>query len=58
MIILIFNAGDPAKDLEHERQFQQSTFIVPEVIKRFLVEFQRYINEGNLYEIQRAYENE
>ncbi|XP_064619382.1 eukaryotic translation initiation factor 3 subunit L-like [Lineus longissimus] len=52
------HSGDPAKDLEHERQFQQSTFIVPEVIKRFLVEFQRYINEGNLYEIQRAYEND
>uniref|UniRef100_T1IYX3 Eukaryotic translation initiation factor 3 subunit L n=1 Tax=Strigamia maritima TaxID=126957 RepID=T1IYX3_STRMM len=48
------HSGDPRQDLEYERQYQ---FSVPEVVKSFLVYFRKVINEGNLFEIQNAYEN-
>ncbi|XP_023931619.1 eukaryotic translation initiation factor 3 subunit L-like, partial [Lingula anatina] len=51
------HTGDPRQDLEYERQYQQSTYIVPEVIKNFLVYFQKCVHEQNLFEIQNAYEN-
>ncbi|XP_067671380.1 eukaryotic translation initiation factor 3 subunit L-like isoform X1 [Haliotis asinina] len=50
------HTGDPRQDLEYERQYQQS-YIVPELIKNFLVHFQKCINDCNLYEIQNAYES-
>ena len=49
--------GDPRLDQEYEQRYQQTSYIVPEVIKNFLVQFQKVINEQNLYEIQNAYEN-
>lgn len=53
------HTGDPRQDLEYERAHQQqsSSFIVPEIIKNFLTYFQKCINDGNLFEIQNAYEN-
>ncbi|ESP03793.1 hypothetical protein LOTGIDRAFT_69442, partial [Lottia gigantea] len=50
-------SGDPQQDLEYERQYHSSSFIVPEVIKTFLLKFQGHILDQNLYEIQDAYEN-
>ena len=49
-------AGDPRQDMEYERQYQ-SSYIVPEVIKNFLVFFQKSINEQVLAEVQNCYEN-
>lgn len=49
--------GDPHQDIEYERQYQQSTYIVPDIIKSFLTYFQKSITEQNVYEIQNAYEN-
>ncbi|XP_074647288.1 eukaryotic translation initiation factor 3 subunit L-like [Tubulanus polymorphus] len=40
------------------RDDRHQSYIIPEVIKRFLTDFQRCINEGNLYEIQKAYETD
>ncbi|XP_064594734.1 eukaryotic translation initiation factor 3 subunit L-like [Liolophura sinensis] len=51
------HTGDPRQDLEYERQYQQQTYIVPEVIKNFLTYFQKCIKEQNLFEIQHSYEN-
>ncbi|XP_052069972.1 eukaryotic translation initiation factor 3 subunit L-like [Mytilus californianus] len=53
------HTGDPRQDLEYERQYAQQTssYIVPDVIKNFLMVFQKAINDQNLYEIQNAYEN-
>ncbi|KAK6169059.1 hypothetical protein SNE40_020183 [Patella caerulea] len=51
------HTGDPQQDLEYERQYHSSSFIVPEVIKNFLLKFQGHILDQNLYEIQDAYEN-
>ena len=48
--------GDPRQDMEYERQFQ-SSYIVPEVIKNFLIFFQKSINEQVLFEVQNCYEN-
>ncbi|CAG2221141.1 EIF3L [Mytilus edulis] len=55
----IIYKGDPRQDLEYERQYAQQTpsYIVPDVIKNFLMVFQKAINDQNLYEIQNAYEN-
>ena len=50
--------GDPRQDLEYERQYaQQTSYIVPDVIKNFLLVFQKAVNDQNLFEIQNAYEN-
>ncbi|KAJ8319066.1 hypothetical protein KUTeg_004157, partial [Tegillarca granosa] len=51
------HTGDPRQDLEYERQYQQSTYIVPDIIKSFLTYFQKSITEQNIFEIQNAYEN-
>jgi len=51
------HTGDPSRDLEYERQYKQQAYIVPEVIKSFLTYFQTSINEQNIFEVQRAYEN-
>lgn len=51
------HTGDPRQDIEFERQYQQSTYIVPDIIKSFLTYFQKSITEQNVYEIQNAYEN-
>nr|KAG5713471.1 hypothetical protein BaRGS_025019 [Batillaria attramentaria] len=48
--------GDPRQDLEYERQYQ-SSYIVPEVIKNFLLFMQKCINDQNLFEVQNCYEN-
>ncbi|PVD37619.1 hypothetical protein C0Q70_00215 [Pomacea canaliculata] len=50
------HTGDPRQDLEYERQYQ-SSYIVPEVIKNFLLFTQKCINEQNLFEVQNCYEN-
>jgi hypothetical protein len=42
--------------MEYERQYQ-SSYIVPEVIKNFLVFFQKSVNDQNLFEVQNCYEN-
>ena len=56
--IYIFFLGDPRQDLEYERQYaQQTSYIVPDVIKNFLLVFQKAVNDQNLFEIQNAYEN-
>lgn len=49
--------GDPRQDLEYERQYQPQSYIVPEVIKSFIIYFHKVITEQNLYEIQNSYEN-
>lgn len=51
------HTGDPRQDIEYERQYQQATYIVPDIIKSFLTYFQKSITEQNVYEIQNAYEN-
>jgi len=52
------HTGDPVRDMEYEKQYQTPpSYIIPEVIKNFLVHFQKCIEDGNLYEIQNAYEN-
>lgn len=50
------HTGDPRQDMEYERQYQ-SSYIVPEVIKNFLVFFQKSVNDQNLFEVQNCYEN-
>ena len=53
-----FPTGDPRQDMEYERQYQtQSTYIVPDVIKNFLIYFRKCVKEQNVYGIQDAYEN-
>jgi len=52
-----FFAGDPRQDLEYERHYASHSYIVPEVIKNFLLHFQQVIKEQNLLEIQNNYEN-
>jgi translation initiation factor 3 subunit L len=49
--------GDPVRDLEYEKNYQTPNYIIPEVIKNFLVHFQKCVEDRNLYEIQNAYEN-
>ncbi|BFZ03287.1 hypothetical protein BsWGS_06326 [Bradybaena similaris] len=51
------HTGDPRQDLEYERQYVSHGYIVPEVIKNFLLYFQKYINQQDLLEIQNSYEN-
>lgn len=53
------HTGDPRQDMEYERQYHttQSTFIVPDVIKNFLIYFRKCVKEQNLFGIQDAYEN-
>ncbi|CAH1793502.1 unnamed protein product [Owenia fusiformis] len=51
------HTGDPRADLEYERQQQQHTYIIPEVIKNFLTYFRKNIQEGHVYEIQNSYES-
>jgi len=54
------HTGDPRQDAEYERSYGRdsgSSFIVPEVIKNFLLYFQQCIKEQNLPEIQNQYEN-
>lgn len=50
-------SGDPVRDLEYEKQIQTPGYIIPEIIKNFLIHFQKCVSDGNLYEIQHAYEN-
>jgi len=42
-------------DMDYDRP--QKNYIIPEVIKNFLLYFQKSIADQNLYEIQNAYEN-
>jgi len=42
-------------DMDYDRP--QKNYIIPEVIKNFLMYFQKSITDQNLYEIQNAYEN-
>jgi len=42
-------------DMDYDRP--QKNYIIPEVIKNFLLYFQKSITDQNLYEIQNAYEN-
>jgi len=42
-------------DMDYDRP--QKNYIIPEVIKNFLLYFQKSISDQNLYEIQNAYEN-
>jgi len=42
-------------DMDYDRP--QKNYIIPEVIKNFLMYFQKSISDQNLYEIQNAYEN-
>ncbi|ESO07694.1 hypothetical protein HELRODRAFT_185444 [Helobdella robusta] len=52
------HTGDPHQDLEYDRQYmQKGSFILPEVIKSFLVYFQKSIHDQDVFEIQNAYEN-
>ena len=54
------SSGDPRQDAEYERNWGKdsgSGFIVPEVIKNFLLYFQQCIKDQNLPEIQNQYEN-
>jgi len=51
------HTGDPRQDLEYERHYASQSYIVPEVIKNFLLYFQQCIKEQNLAEIQNQYEN-
>lgn len=54
------HTGDPRQDAEYERNWGKdsgSGFIVPEVIKNFLLYFQQVIKDQNLPEIQNQYEN-
>lgn len=56
-IVSYLMSGDPRQDLEYERQYVSHGYIVPEVIKNFLLYFQKYINQQDLLEIQNSYEN-
>lgn len=51
------HTGDPRQDMEYERHYAAHSYIVPEVIKNFLVYFQKVINQRDLLEIQNSYEN-
>ncbi|KAK2171576.1 hypothetical protein NP493_1041g01018 [Ridgeia piscesae] len=42
---------------DFDQQYQNKTFIMPDVIKNFLIYFHKCITEQNVYEIQNAYEN-
>jgi hypothetical protein len=44
-------------DMDYERHHVQKSYIIPEVIKSFLLYFQKSINDQNVFEIQNAYEN-
>ena len=45
--------GDP-----HQEEYQfQKNYIIPEMIKNFLLYFQKSILDQNIFEIQNAYEN-
>lgn len=45
------------QDADYERHHMQKNYIIPEVIKSFLIYFQKSINDQNVFEIQNAYEN-
>merc|ERR1719422_1656206 len=51
------HTGDPRQDMEYERHYGGQSYIVPEVIKNFLLYFQQCIKDQNLPEIQNQYEN-
>ncbi|KAK3789156.1 hypothetical protein RRG08_001549 [Elysia crispata] len=51
------HTGDPRQDMEYERHYATQSYIVPEVIKNFLIYFQKVINQRDLLEIQNSYEN-
>lgn len=53
------HTGDPRLDAEYERErgFGSGSFIVPDVIKKFLKDFHEAITEQNLYAIQKMYDN-
>ncbi|XP_014663117.1 PREDICTED: eukaryotic translation initiation factor 3 subunit L-like [Priapulus caudatus] len=51
-----FHTGDPRQDIEYERQYA-SSYHVPDLVRSFIVYFQKVIKDGNLYEISNAYEN-
>lgn len=51
-----FHTGDPRQDLEYERQYQ-SSYMVPDNIRSFVLYFQKVVQDGNLFEISNAYEN-
>ncbi|KAL8567654.1 Eukaryotic translation initiation factor 3 subunit L [Nucella lapillus] len=51
------HTGDPRQDMEYERQYQSTSYIVPEVIKNFLVFFQKSITDQNVFEVQNCYES-
>ena len=42
---------------DFDNQYQNKTFIMPDVIKNFLIYFHKCITEQNVHEIQNAYEN-
>ena len=44
-------------DADFDHHHVQKNYIIPEVIKNFLIYFQKSINEQNVFEIQNAYEN-
>ncbi|GFO02337.1 eukaryotic translation initiation factor 3 subunit l [Plakobranchus ocellatus] len=51
------HTGDPRQDMEYERHYSSQSYIVPEVIKNFLLYFQKVINQQDLIEIQNSYED-
>ncbi|KAK7002945.1 eukaryotic translation initiation factor 3 subunit L, partial [Biomphalaria glabrata] len=51
------HTGDPRQDIEYERHYTTHSYIVPEVIKNFLIHFQKCINTKELAEIERSYDN-
>ena len=54
--VLCLSKGDPLQDLEYSQQYQ-SDYIVPEVIKNFLIFFQKSIDVNDMSEILNCYEN-
>lgn len=49
------HTGDPTRDREYEKSYQTS-YIIPDEIRRFLLCFQTMIHERSIFEIQNAYE--
>ena len=44
-------------DMEYEEHYkQQQKYIIPEVIRKFLIHFQTVVNEQNVHEIHNDYE--
>ncbi|KAH9491887.1 Eukaryotic translation initiation factor 3 subunit L [Bulinus truncatus] len=51
------HTGDPRQDIEYDRHYPTHSYIVPEVIKNFLLYFQKCINTKDLLEIEKSYDN-